>query len=119
MKKGPIYLLLRRAQPGTARALKRHINRGERIRALIETRWGRNHPNGWKAKHVRWYLETQTEGLANSTRYEHWLTVEVILAAIGRLEDWEPLLKGTWCHKTGRAGKGPGGRPPKRAHRAR
>ncbi|HNP35026.1 MAG TPA: hypothetical protein PKK10_04170 [Woeseiaceae bacterium] len=30
------------------------------------------------------------------TRYRYWLTVERLLQAIERLEDWRPRLNGPW-----------------------
>ena len=114
-----IRALIERAQPGTIHAAVRaHIQRGERIHQLIAERWGPQHPRNWKMKHVRWYLQTETAHLAPSTRHDHWRTIRILLAAVGRWPVWEPQLRGPWCYRTGQPGTGgPGGRPLKLPHR--
>ena len=118
--KASISQILRRAQPGTYAAVKGHNTRATRIWAAIGARWGacHAHPYHWRLKHVRWYLQEECRDLAAATRYDHWRTVRVLLSAIGRWADWEPRLRGPWCHRTGQPGKGAGGRPPKLAYRA-
>jgi hypothetical protein len=113
-----VRLMLRRSLPGSGRAVRDHIRRGDQIVQVIEARWGVDHPHQWKMKHVRWYLDVGTAELATSTRYDHWRTVRALLASMGRLRDWEPRLRGPWCHRSGQAGRGAGGRPPKLPHRA-
>jgi hypothetical protein len=111
--------LLERAQPGSRRAVQVHIRRGRAIAACIEQRWGAIGPRQWRLKHVRWYLEVAAADLSAPTQYDHWRTVRVIIAAIGRLTDWAPRLHGSWQHRTGKPGQGSGGRPPKLVHSAR
>ena len=115
-----IHQILRRAQPGSSRAVHYHIRRGERIAAAIAERWRRDHPHQWRLKHVRWYLEYHSRHLTPATRYDHWRTMRVLLAAMGRLPHWEPRLRGPWCRKDGMTQpKSRVGRPPKLANRAR
>lgn len=110
-----IELMLRRALPGSSRAVRNHIRRGEQIAAAIAERWRVDHPHRWKMKHVQWYLNAATADLSAATRYDHWRTIRALLSVMGRLEDWEPRLRGPWCYKTGSQGSGRGGRPPKLA----
>lgn len=113
-----IELMLRRALPGSNRAVREHIRRGEQIATAIAGRWGVNHPHRWKMKHVRWYCQTATADLSAATRYDHWRTTRALLAVMGRLEDWEPRLRGPWFYRTGKKGRGRAGRPPKLPRRA-
>ena len=69
-----IDLMLRRALPGSNRAVREHIRRGEQIATAIAERWGVNHPHRWKMKHVRWYCQIATADLSTATRYDHWRT---------------------------------------------
>lgn len=115
-----IHQILRRAQPGSSGAVRDHIRRGERIAAAIAERWGADHPHHWRLKHVRWYLECSSHQLSPATRYDHWRTVRALLAALGRLPDWEPRLRGPWRRRDGVSRpRGRGGRPAKLANRAR
>ena len=119
--KASISQILRRAQPGSADAVKGHIARAMQISTAIGVRWGagRAHPYHWRIKHVRWYLQEECRELAAATRYDHWRTLRVVLSAIGKWSDWRPRLKGPWCYRTGKPGTGPGGRPAKLPYRAR
>ena len=112
--------IIRRAQPGSTSAVKAHIKRAEQISDELALRWGaqHRHPHHWKLKHIRWYLQVGCSELSAATQYDHWRTVRVVLAAIGRWPTWEPRLRGPWCHRTGRPGDGAGGRPVKLAHRS-
>lgn len=100
------------AQPGAKSTVVGHIRRGERIAAAINERWGLVTVRQWQVKHLRWFLEDWClkQGEAKTTRYDYWLTVRVITAALGKLDDWEPHLRGEWCRR------GVGGRPPKLVH---
>lgn len=114
-----IHQILRRAQPGSSGAVHDHIRRSKRIAAAIEGRWGVDHPHQWRLKHVRWYLERSCRHLTPATRYDHWRTIRVLLAAMGRLPNWEPRLRGPWCSKDGISHpRSRRGRPPKLANRA-
>lgn len=108
-----IKLMLRRALPGSSRAVRDHIRRGEQIAAAIEARWGVDHPHRWQMKHVRWYLDAGTVNLSAATRYDHWRTIRALIAVMGRLDDWGPRLRGPWFYKSGQKGRGVAGRPPK------
>ena len=114
--------LLSRAQTGHGGVREDHIRAVERIGAWIADRFGVDAQNvhAWKCKHLRWALEVGTRDMANPTRYEYWRSVRGLIAAMGRLHDWEPHLRGPWQHPDGRQPKrGQGGRPPKVATRAR
>ncbi len=74
---------------------------------------GRSGRTSWQAKHLRWYLTTQTEAYTHGTRYRHWLTVRALVSALGKGDHWLPHLQGPWLRPTGEAGALKAGRPPK------
>lgn len=105
--------LLVRTLPGSRRGTVRaHLARAELIGTAIYRRFQAG-PYQAKVKHYCWYLETQTCALTPSTRYRHWLTVRAIISALSKLEDWMPLLKGSWIRPEGESGELKPGRPPK------
>lgn len=116
-----IRRLLERAQPGTRGGVRQHVARGEAIAAAIEARWGIQRPGQWRAKHLRWVLESSTElrGLSPATRYAYYRSARALAAALGHWPDWEPHLRGPWTDPHGEParGRGKGGRPAKLAHR--
>ena len=91
--------LLRRSMPGASRSVHRHIRRADRIGGVIWRRW---HviPAQWRVKHVRWYLAHECRELAPASRYDYWRTVRALVAALGRLNDWLPHLRGPWIRPT-------------------
>ena len=123
MSAAPMHRVLARAQPGSRGGVQQHIDRGEVLRRLIETRFGISRPEAWQAKHLRWALERALAGLAPATQYAYYRTARAISAALGHWPAWEPHLRGPWTSPTGTAtvhvGQGQGGRPPKLAARAR
>ena len=120
-----IWRLLERAQPGSAGGIAQHIRRGERIAALIQTRWQIQRPEQWRAKHLRWVLERGLTDLSPASRYHYYRTVRVLAATLGHWPDWEVALRGAWTHPAGlgtpkmHGAAARGGRPPKLAHRAK
>ena len=107
--------LLRHSMPGATRSVQRHTRRADLIGALIWRRW-QVVPAQWQAKHLRWYLERETRVLAPSSRYDHWRTVRALAAALEKLDDWHPHLRGPWLRPTGdakRMNRHQGGRPTK------
>lgn len=110
----PIDLMLVKAQPGARSSVRKHMARGRVIAEKIAERFPEcQHPRQWRAKHLRWYLEAACARLSSATRYDHWRTVRVLAAALGRFRDWEPWLQGPWVRG------GVGGRAPKLARRRR
>jgi hypothetical protein len=105
--------LLVRSLPGSRRGTVRaHIQRAGHIADAIWRRWQVG-PYQWQAKHLRWYLATQTGGSSASTRYRHWLTVRALAFALGKAEHWGPRLQGPWLRPTGEGGVLKAGRPAK------
>jgi hypothetical protein len=103
--------LLNRRLPGPRRTTVRaHLRRAERIAKLIYQRWQVG-PYQWQVKHVRWYLERRTEHLRPSARYRHWLTLRLLVVALGRDADWNLHLVGPWQRPTGISGELDSGRP--------
>lgn len=110
-----IEILLKRAQPGKNSGVKAHIKRGKRIALRIEEHWGVSEPYQFKAKHLQWFLKADTASLSSASRYDYWRTARVIASALGRWNNWEPHLRGTWTRPKpfGPQPGAPGGRPPK------
>jgi hypothetical protein len=108
-----IQQLLLHAQPGADASVAGHIDRGERIAAEINQRWDLSTVRAWKVKHLRWFLIEHCKIAAPTTRYDYWRTIRVLAAALDRLRDWEPHLRGPWVRS------GSGGRKAKLAGRAR
>lgn len=106
--------LLSRRLPGPRRTTVRsHLRRAERIAELIFQRWQLG-PYQWQVKHVRWYLEHRTEHLSPSARYRHWLTLRLLVVALGREADWNRHLAGPWQRPTRVTGDLAIGRPVRR-----
>lgn len=107
-------MLLAKRLPGSRRGtVGANLLRAERIAETIWRRWQVG-PYQWQAKRLRWYLVTQTEPLAPSTRYRYWLTVRVLVQSLERGEDWLARLQGPWMRPTGKTGLAQSGRPPGR-----
>jgi hypothetical protein len=109
-----IKSLLERSVPGAKSTLNAHLKRATQLAQAIHAHYPCKTPYQWQAKHLRWYLETQTSSLANATRYDYWRTCRAVADALGKWPDWEPHLRGDWNHHPTR---GLGGRPPKLTNR--
>ncbi|MNJ49597.1 hypothetical protein D3C77_448360 [compost metagenome] len=81
---------------GAKATRKRHLMQAAAIQRAINDRWGLSAPEQWKAKHVRWFLHEHQKHLAPNTRYWYWLTVEILLVRLKKVNDWEPHLRGPW-----------------------
>jgi hypothetical protein len=103
-----IYYLLFHSIPGARSTLLAHIARGNHIHEAIRVRWGICGPERWQVKHLRWFLTScEARGYSPTKTYHYWLTIRTIVAALDRLDHWEPHLRGPWLRN------GVGGRPPK------
>jgi hypothetical protein len=56
-----------------------------------------------QSKHIRWYLEVATAGLAPGTRYRHWRRCRELMVAMGVYDDWSSHVRGSWCTPLGLA----------------
>ena len=102
-------LLEKKLLGGRARR-RDHLKRARRIARVIWERWDEVRVWRWREKHARWHLDVATRDLAAGTRYQQWLTMKTIVAALGKLQDWEPKLRGPWLRPTGVPGpRGAGG----------
>jgi hypothetical protein len=91
-----------------------HLARAEAIALQIFARWQRG-PYQWQVKHLRWYLEHRASRFALNVQYRHWLTLRVLVIALGKDVDWLPRLKGPWQRPSGDGPHQSGtGRPVKR-----
>ena len=107
-------MLLNRRLPGPRRTtVRRHTERAAAIAEVIYRRW-QTGPYQWQVKHVRWYLEHGTQGLAPGTRYRHWLTIRLLMIALGKEANWRHHLHGPWQRPSGETGTLRDGRPIKR-----
>ena len=105
--------LLVRRLPGSRRgSVRAHLQRAQRIADQIWRRWQVG-PHQWQAKHLRWYLTTQTDGFTPGTRYRYWLTLRALVHALGREAHWLAHLQGPWVRPTGQRGGLQAGRPAK------
>lgn len=106
--------LLAGSLPGAHSTVRGHLTRAAIIGSTIWRRFQVG-PYRWQVKHLRWYLD-QTQGLAPSSRYDHWRTVQALTAALGRYKDWRPhLVNGPWMRPTGEKSLPLGiGRPSRR-----
>lgn len=107
--------LLARRLPGARRTtVKAHLQRAGAIGETIYQRWQVG-AYQWRVKHLRWYLEHRTQRLKPSARYRHWLTVRLLVIALGRESDWLPRLNGPWTRPVEARASRPGaGRPVNR-----
>ena len=104
-------LLIRRLPGRGSRTTRSHLARAEFIGREI-WRWRQIGPYQWQVNHLRWFLERKTNRLTPGVRYRYWLTVRLLVVALGREADWLPhLLKGTWIRPSGETGPLGQGRP--------
>ena len=85
---------------GSPETKKRHIMQATNIHQAIAERWPRDHPEKWKLKDTRWFLDVHLKNSSQETRYRYWLTMRVIFLRIGKTRDWEPRLQGSWISRT-------------------
>ncbi|MBK8025190.1 MAG: hypothetical protein IPK19_28295 [Chloroflexi bacterium] len=105
--------LLARTLPGSRRgSIRSHLQRAEYIADTIWRRWQVG-PHQWQVKYLRWYLTEKINIYTPGTRYRHWLTVRVLVFALGKEYDWLPHLQGPWLRPTGKSGELKFGRPAK------
>lgn len=105
--------LLRRSLPGARRSVDVHVRRVRRMAILIWMRFQIG-VYRWQVKNVRWVLEHGLSHLSPASRYDHWRSVEKAIVALGRENDWRPLLRGPWLRPTGDASpRKATGRPPR------
>ena len=108
-----VRLLMRRLPGPRATTVHGHLTRARLIGAALYQRWQVG-PYQWRLKHLRHYLEHRTARFEPTTRYRHWLTVRLLVLALGR-EDWLPRLRGPWERPAAHDGSPvQGGRPLKR-----
>jgi len=107
-------LLIRRLPGARRTTVHAHLIRAGTVALSLYRRWQVG-PYQWRVKHLRWFLEHQMNQLEPGVRYRYWLTVRLLVIAIGREADWLPRLQGPWTHPSGRLdGKAGAGRPLKR-----
>ena len=92
--------LLLRSLPGSTNRKRDYVPLAGLVAERIWKRW-KVGPWQWRCKHVRWYLDVATADLSPRWRYKHWLVVKAMIAARGKLNDWEPRLRGPWMRPTG------------------
>ena len=53
-------------------------------------------PYQYRVHHLLWYLKIHMQPFKPSGQYRHWLTIRLIVKALGRESQWLPLLSGSW-----------------------
>lgn len=106
-----LAFVIKRIVSGSHITRRRYLRWASQISKAIYERFGLQSVNQLKPKHLRWFLDQAT--LSPSALYNYWRTVETIVDALDRADDWLPHLKGPWCRT------GVGGRPPRRANTMR
>ena len=102
--------LLANRLPGSRRGtVRQHLARAQHIAKMIWRRWQVG-PYQWRLKHLRWYLVERTGEYANGTRYQHWLTVRLLVLALDQ-DGWIDRLDGPWVRPSGVRGRLKSGRP--------
>lgn len=107
--------MLIRSLPGTRTNV---LRRAELAGAIGESIWRRWQVGvrRWQLKHVEWYLDHHVAQLAQSTRYDHWRTLRVLLSAMDKQEWISRLMarkNATYLRPTAVAGTLMIGRPAK------
>jgi hypothetical protein len=88
--------LLVRRLPGARRTtVQAHLVRTGSIAESLYAHWQVG-AYQWRVKHLRWFLEHRTVQFEPSVRYRYWLTIRLLVIALGRELDWLPRLRGTW-----------------------
>lgn len=106
--------LLRRSLPGTRKTVDLHIRRVQHIATQIWKRFPGIGPYQWQVKHLRWGLEHGQPNLSPASRYDYWRSVQKAIVALGRTDDWAPLLRGPWLRPDGTSSPiKTTGRPPR------
>lgn len=102
--------LLAKRLPGSRRgSVRQHLARCGYIADTVWRRWQVG-PYQWRLKHLRWYLRERTNQYVGSTRYQHWLTVRLLILALEK-DGWIERLDGPWVRPTGVRGALEVGRP--------
>lgn len=92
--------LLERSLPGSKARVREHSRRAESIAEVIYRRW---HVGifQWQVKHLRWVLQHVCADLSPGRLYRFWLTVRILVCALGEEDSWLPQLRGPWVRPTG------------------
>ncbi|MGX4675810.1 hypothetical protein ACWCIB_02970 [SAR92 clade bacterium H246] len=93
------HLLDRKLKGNRTTKVKEHIKRAKNIASAIWMRFQVG-PYQYQLKHLKWYLETQTQHLTANTGYRHWLTVKNIMKALNKGDYWIGQLQGPWTRPT-------------------
>lgn len=92
--------LLLNSLSGSSKSVRVHIKRSESISMAIWKRWHVT-PSTWQVKHLRWYLSHYLKDNATTTQYDHWRTIDHLIARLNKTLDWLPHLHGSWERKDG------------------
>lgn len=84
---------------GSQQKINEHNNRALNLSDALWTRFQIG-VYQCQLKHLKWYLEEATKLLLPATRYRHWLTVKLIVEALGKGTDWCGQLQGSWVSPT-------------------
>ena len=91
--------LIKHRLKGSQQKINEHASRALNLSDALWTRFQIG-AYQYQLKHLKWYLEEATKVLLPATRYRHWLTVKLILEALGKETDWGGQLQGSWVSPT-------------------
>lgn len=94
--KCPIEMFLNGVLTGGAETRKRELGQAKKIHEALREHWNLDHPEQWRLKHLRWFLEAHQKPTPPETRYRYWLTVVKIMKRRQKEADWTPRLQGPW-----------------------
>ena len=75
--------------------VKEHTDRALKIADVLYRQYQVG-PYQYRLHHLLWYLNTRIQALGSSSQYRHWLTVRIIVVALGQWPQWEAMLNGSW-----------------------
>lgn len=94
--KCPMKMFLSGVLTGGDETRKRELAQAKKIHEALRERWNMRHPEQWKWKHLRWFLEVHQNSTPLETRYRYWLTIVKIMQRRQKVADWTPRLRGPW-----------------------
>lgn len=88
--------LLSRKIPGRRMTkVKEHTNRALLIADVLYRQFQVG-PYQYRLKHLQWYLNIHIKFLAPATQYRYWLTLRIIVKALGLWQKWDRKLEALW-----------------------
>lgn len=101
MAKDQLIILMQAKFSGrAAKDKKKLIKRHALIIEILYKRWQVG-VFQLKAKHCQWFMQHYLREHTPGTQYQYWLRLRELLVVINKVNDWEPLLRGSWRNPNG------------------